>query len=166
MGRSEEHVSLFLAHRAALVDYATPIVGSRDGAEDVVQEAFFRAQAAAAAQSPLSYLHRIVRNLALDVLRRRKLEAVHQSEHEAPFWTRPQSIRTPEQQSVFDDEARKAQRALAELPEQTRVAVEMHRFGGHRLEEVAARLGVSIATAHRLVRAGLTHVARRMAEGD
>ena len=35
----------------------------------------------------------------------------------------------------------------------------MHRFGGHNLSTIAERLGVSVATAHRLVKAALMEVA-------
>src|SRR3546814_11129897 len=56
-----------------LLDYASKIVGDRSHAEDVVQEAYLRFDAATAERSigePLSYLFRIVRNLSLDLRRR------------------------------------------------------------------------------------------------
>ena len=43
--RSEEHSrkrNVYLRHRAELIDYATPIVGDRALAEDVVQDAWLR----------------------------------------------------------------------------------------------------------------------------
>nr|WP_269807513.1 sigma factor [Pseudomonas sp. NMI795_08] len=66
-----------MAHRPALVDYATPIVGCRARAEDVVQEAwlrFSRQPGDADIRHPASYLYRIVRNLALDQTRRTATE--------------------------------------------------------------------------------------------
>ncbi len=72
----------YVAYRAELVRYATPILGSREDAEDVVQEAFVRF-VPEAAQSPSrlkSYLYRIVRNLAFDARRRRRLESRGQND--------------------------------------------------------------------------------------
>src|SRR5688572_24884586 len=70
--------SLFIEHRGSLVDYATRIVGSRAQAEDLVQEAWLRFDEVARQRlldEPLSYLYRIVRNLALDGRRSQVREA-------------------------------------------------------------------------------------------
>jgi RNA polymerase sigma-70 factor (ECF subfamily) len=42
------------------------------------------------------------------------------------------------------------------------MALEMHRFGGCRLKEIADRLGVSVTTAHTLVAEGIAHCRRRL----
>ena len=42
---------------------------------------------------------------------------------------------------------------MAELPERTRVALEMHRFGGFKLREIAAHLGISVTVTHELIAA-------------
>ncbi|MDF2998713.1 MAG: polymerase subunit sigma-70 [Xanthobacteraceae bacterium] len=153
---------LYASHRAALVAYATPILGSREAAEDVVQDAFLKfapaAPAADGTERGLGYLYRIVRNLALDALKRRKVE-VRVQQDEPPFWVLPQELATPEQHAVLGEEVRVVARIMAELPMEVRIAVEMHRFGGHTLEEVAAHLGVSVATAHRHVRSALMRIA-------
>src|SRR5688500_16583857 len=64
--------SVYVAHRARLVDYAQRILHDHGHAEDVVQEAYLRLDAAACKRllgEPLRYLYRIVRNLALDTRR-------------------------------------------------------------------------------------------------
>jgi RNA polymerase sigma-70 factor (ECF subfamily) len=70
----DARLKLYLTHRAALIDYATPIVGCRARAEDVVQEAYIRFVPARVAdariEQPVAYLYRIVRNVALDWTRR------------------------------------------------------------------------------------------------
>lgn len=164
MQDDEPHLQLFLAHRAALIDYATPLVGDRMRAEDVVQEAFLRfgpavrAGGARAIEQPVGYLYRIVRNLALDWARRRPLEARHVS-GEGPHWLRPAVPRTPEQELAHRQELERVAALLAELPDATRLALEMHRFGGYTLQEIATRLGISVTGAHRLVRQALLHLA-------
>lgn len=54
---------IYLAHRTALINYATPILGSREDAEDIVQEAFvkFVPQNAVPTEASKSYLFRIPR---------------------------------------------------------------------------------------------------------
>src|SRR3546814_2152792 len=81
---SEQHsrkLNLYLRHRAELIDYATPIVGDRALAEDVVQDAWLRFSEAGSHDAktrlirpPVGYLYRIVRNLALATPRRQAAE--------------------------------------------------------------------------------------------
>jgi DNA-directed RNA polymerase specialized sigma24 family protein len=40
MKDGEARHGIYLAHRSALIDYATPILGSREAAEDIVQDAY------------------------------------------------------------------------------------------------------------------------------
>lgn len=153
----------YAAYRAELVRYATPIIGSREDAEDIVQEAFVRF-VPEAAQSPSrlkSYLYRIVRNLAFDTRRRRRLEARGHPD-DTPWWGLPQGHETPEQQALLCDHIRQVEAILATMPAQKRIALEMHRFGGYRIEEIARHLGVSTSGAHRLIQSGLAELLARM----
>lgn len=156
---------LYIAHRPALVRYATRIVGSREAAEDIVQDAFIRFSPAntqgASSRQTLAYLYRIVRNLCLDLIKRQKVE-MRERDTEPPFWSVPRALETPEETVLVSDEIRVVREVLDSLPEDVRIAVEMHRFGEHTLEEVAARLGISVATAYRHVRAALVQVALRL----
>ena len=158
---------LYATHRPALVRYATRILGSREAAEDIVQDAFIRFSPAnttgTAAGQTLAYLYRIVRNLCFDVIKRRKIE-MRERDAEPPFWSVPRAIETPEEQVRISQELRVIGEVLDGFPLDVRVAVEMHRFGGHTLEEVAAHLGVSVATAHRHIRAALVEIALRLGD--
>jgi RNA polymerase sigma-70 factor (ECF subfamily) len=170
MAQNDRKTQLFLLHRAALVDYATPIVGDRARAEDVVQEAFIRfapgtTRPEPTIEQPVAYLYRIVRNLAYDLTRRRALEQREQAAEPA-WWMLPSGGRTPEQESVHRQEVEQVRAVLAALPPDQRRAVELHRFGGFTLAEVADELGVSIATVHRLVRDALVRIAAELASED
>src|SRR3546814_1957938 len=58
---------IYLAHRGRLLDYASGLLGDRQHAEEVVQEAYLRLDAAAGRRpvvEPLPSLYRLVRNLA------------------------------------------------------------------------------------------------------
>ncbi len=52
--------------------------------------------------------------------------------------------------------------AMAELPERTRIAIELHRFGECTFKEIAAHLGISVGLAHALVIQGLEHCRARL----
>ncbi len=161
-GQMRQSDEAYLTHRAALVDYASRILGSREAAEDIVQEAFLRLAPARSddltPRQRLAYLYRIVRNLAFDMLRRRRIESRGQAE-DAPFWITPQPSETPEEALLLRDQARIAAETLATLPPDIRQALEMYRFGGQTLEAVASHLGISVATAHRHVRMAMVRIA-------
>ena len=157
-------LALYLAHRGALVNYASTIVGDRARAEDVVQEAWLRFGAAAEnrrLEEPVGFLYRIVRNLAVDGRRRLTREGrTVEADHDAVDV--PLDYPSPEAEAVAREELRLLRRAIAELPERTRVALEMRRFGGLKLREIAARLGVSVTVAHEIVAEGIAHCRRRV----
>lgn len=161
MSKRVDKLGLFQDHRATLVDYATPLVGCRDRAEDVVQDAwlrFARTNEGAVAQ-PVSYLYRIVRNLAVDWTRRQDREARHLQDQGA----RPAVTAVSAEQTVAGEQTLEcALHALDELNPQTRVVFELYRFEGLTLQQIADRFGISVAAAHRRVRAALVHVQQRL----
>lgn len=171
MQQDDDRLKLYLTHRSALVDYATPLMGgSRAQAEDVVQEAYFRfvpplagAAPTAGVDRPLAYLYRIVRNLAFDMLRRSGAEM--RRETQAMQLDAGLAAPAPDEEFQARDELRRAQAALAELPERTRRAFELHRFHDFTFQQVAETLGISVTSAHRLVRETVVHVTQRLMRG-
>ncbi len=165
---ADDKLELYLAHRAALLDYAAPIVGCRARAEDVVQEAwlrFSRQDEEAAIRHPASYLYRIVRNLALDLTRRYATEKAQPGGDEI-LAELPSSSASPEREVSGQNELDAISRALDELPERTRLAFEMNRLGGFTLQQVAAHLGVSTSLVHQLVHDALRHCMERLEVDD
>lgn len=158
---------LYVAHRARLVRYASRIVGSRSVAEDVVQEAYLRftVQAGGAEADPVlepvRYLYRIVRNLALDWLRRPRHPLASEIGDDLLTGVAAASP-TPEADTMWRQEVELMEQALASLPERTRMAFEMHRLGGYTLQAVADRLGISVTRAHQLVTDAMTRCAARL----
>ena len=163
---SSDTTSLFIEHRGSLVDYATRIVGSRTQAEDLVQEAWLRFDKVARQRlldEPLGYLYRIVRNLALD---RRRRQA-HESRYVSPaadvdIGQAAEDRPSPETEAGDRAELQAVLDAMAELPERTRLALELHHFEGCRLREIADRLSISVTLAHSLVTEAVEHLRRRM----
>lgn len=153
---------MFVSLRGDLVTYASAIVGCRSQAEDVVQDAYLRFNEATnkgIPQSPVSYLYRIVRNLAIDRIRgwKRESEAL-------PLVELDQAVtaHTPEDISLHRDELRHLTLALKSLDDRTRIAVIMHRVHGAKLREIADVLGISTSLAHGLVMKGMDTCRRHM----
>lgn len=159
MSDNASRLQLYLHHRAALINYAKAVVGELMLAEDVVQDAFLRfiEPTDQRLEQPVAYLYRIVRNLALDTRRRAGTESRQQQS--PPQWTRPGQTQSPEQQALQQEDVNRVAASFAGLPEQMRVAVEMHRLGEYTLQQIAAHLGISVSTAHRLVRDAVVRLA-------
>jgi RNA polymerase sigma-70 factor (ECF subfamily) len=166
MSTAPNTLAIFLTHRRGLIDYASRIVGDHARAEDVVQEAYLRFDTAATTNifdDPVRYLYRVVRNLALDGRRRQTREAAFVvapssdvAEHAVD--TRP----TPEAEAAGRSDIMALKAAIGELPERTRQALDLHRFQGKTLKQVAETMGVSVGTAHALIVDGLEHCRARL----
>ncbi|MDP2697547.1 sigma-70 family RNA polymerase sigma factor [Thalassospira sp.] len=167
MPGSPTPLALFVSHRAALVNYACRITGNWGQAEDLVQEAWLRFDAASDGrliEDATGYLYRIVRNLAFDSRRTMARESRMTSSADFDEIARisPDPAADPETVALYRDEYETAMAALAELPERTQIACEMHRFGGAKLREIAAFLGISVPLAHKLVAEGIDHCKQRL----
>lgn len=158
----DPQLQLYLAHRAALVEYASPIVGGRPQAEDVVQEAWLRfsGRRGEELQQPVGYLYRIVRNLALDLARRLGCEQPH--DDPGILDQLVDESASPESRASDQAALQAIATALAELPERTQAAFRMHRLGGLSLQQIAHTLGISVGLAHQLVHQALRHCAQRL----
>ncbi|WP_420723701.1 sigma-70 family RNA polymerase sigma factor [Hwanghaeella sp. LZ110] len=168
MTNNSNALALFATHQRALVDYASSITGNRAQSEDIVQEAWLRfdeAHKGRFLEDPKGYLYRIVRNLAIDghrcLTRERRLIAEDGFEQAAE--TSPDGMPTPEIIALYRDEIRCVMVAMVELPERTRIAFEMHRFGGATLKEIATYLNISVSLAQTLVVDGAEHCKQRLA---
>lgn len=170
---NDKALSLYLSHRSELVNYASSIVGDRTQAEDVVQEAWLRfsfASDKARPESvriaqPVAYLFRIVRNLALDLSRRRTCEAPHPA-GDLALEDLPADMAGPEREVVGRDQLQVVAAALAELPERTRRAFDLHRFGDKTFAEIGRTLGISQGRAHALVQEAVAHCAAALMGSD
>lgn len=159
----------YLKHRAALIDYAAPIVGDRHQAEDVVQEAWLRIADSSVHQrgpiaQPASYLYRVVRNLAIDLSRRMAPE-VRGEDAEMILALAPERAADPETRAIERNELDMVLAAIEELPERTRTAFHMHRFQNATYAAIGAALGISQARAHNLVAEAVAHCMRRVMDG-
>lgn len=145
---------MYLRHRRSLINYAAPLLGSKEEAEDIVQDAYLRFVRETADEQlpPKTYLFRIVRNLSFNRRSRRKLENKVAESLDIPWWALPQPVETPEGEFLMSEAADRVARAFDALPERMRKAFELYRFKERTLKEIAEEMRISIPTVHRLVR--------------
>jgi RNA polymerase sigma-70 factor (ECF subfamily) len=164
--RDRALLAIYSAHRNALTSYANGILGDRGHAEDIVQEAWLKFDAAAGSRpvdQPVGYLYRIVRNLALDGRRKLLREQRYLSlgvdrQAEEVAEDRP----TPEVEAAGRDDVRAMREVMDALPEKMRIALEMHRIGDCTVKDIADYLGISVGSAHALVIKGLEQCRARL----
>jgi RNA polymerase sigma factor (sigma-70 family) len=155
---------LYRSHRRVLIDAVQGVLSCRARAEDVVQDVFLKLYESgeqAHIEEPLRYLFRMVRNLAIDRLRRLMLEGRYRADDdlldELPS---PQS--GPEQRAIGQSEWQRLLQALDELPARTRTVFTMSQLEGYSQREVASHLGASPTLVHFLLHGAVQHCRTRL----
>lgn len=169
MAPTESSLTVYIAHRDQLLNYANRFLQDRAIAEDVVQEAWLRLSAKDGQGDeithPLSYLYSIVRNLALDWVRRGPREVPEAPD--SPTWRAlPAQVPTAEDVVLQRDEVRALMEAISELPERTQTAFRLYKLEERSLQDVADVLNVSVGRAHQIVREAMLHATRRLFGDD
>jgi RNA polymerase sigma-70 factor (ECF subfamily) len=153
--------TLYRLTAAHLLGLAAGILGRRDRAEDVLQEAFvnvwhgasgYRADLA----SPMTWLINIVRNKAIDKLRVGKAERAATVELDDEAMNLPDAAeRQP--QALMDASLQRAHidTCMAELSAAQRQAIALAYYQGLVHTEIAAVLGAPLGTVKAWVRRGL-----------
>jgi len=136
------------------------ILGRWDMADDVAQEAFLRIYRGASRYQPTAafptWLHRIVVNLCLDALKRRRAVAYDALES-VPESPRPDPL-------IQQERVRAVQRELARLPERQRIAVVLHRFEGLAHKDIAEVTGWSESAVESLLVRAYARLRERLQE--
>ena len=146
-------------HATAAFSLAWRMTGTRNVAEDVVQEAFLSLWRSGARYdrtrgSVRTWVLGIVHNRAIDALRRSMVHDRRRASDEG-IEERLESGERTDVEAARRDEAREVRSALAALPaEQSRV-IELAYFGGFSQSEIAAMLDTPIGTVKGRMRLGL-----------
>jgi len=156
---SYDHASVdlcaeFIACRSQLRDAATRILGCRQRAEDVIQDAYFKIADVAAAsdiRQPVAFIFQVVRNLAIDRHRRMSMESFFFVDEEEGMQICSGGA-TPESSTISRQTLTQVVLALSALPARTRRAFELHRLDGRTQREVAEELGVSTTLVNFMIR--------------
>ena len=146
---------LVLTHQNRVFILCVHMVGNREEAEDLAQEAFFKAWRSLGGfhgeSSFATWMHRLTTNLCLDHLRkqtRRQTVAVTVSlDDEETAFTEPADPGSDPQQELERKERQRAvEKALKELPEHHRRALIMREVSGLSYQEIADALELDLGT--------------------
>jgi RNA polymerase sigma-70 factor (ECF subfamily) len=145
--------ALYDATSVRLFGVALTILRRHEAAEDVLQEAYVRVWLQARRYdpergAPLPWLSRIVRNLAIDQLRRERSKTEDIDDH-------ADSLSEPAQPVA---ERLDLSRGLARLGADQRHALTLAFVHGYTHEELVARLGLPLGTAKSRLRRGLAEM--------
>lgn len=146
---------LFSESHRALRRYVRGLVGSREKAEDIVQEAFLRTyQNRKNVATPRAFLFSAAKNLAIDARRHERI-AKTDSVGDLDASGVVSSGATPEAQALADERSRLLRQAIEQLPPQCRTVFVLKVFHACSYQEISARLGISVKTVEKHVGRGL-----------
>jgi RNA polymerase sigma-70 factor, ECF subfamily len=156
-------------HGGAAYSLAHRIVGSQAFAEDVVQEAFLSIWRSEAGYdrtrgSVRAWALGIVRNRAIDALRREASRGALDRDDEATLERRAAPERTDEE-ALRRETARVLRGAIEGLPSDQSKVIELAYYGGFSHSEIAEMLGMPLGTVKGRMRLGLEKIRARLAEG-
>lgn len=159
LGDQQAFSSLYQASSAKLFGVAVRITRRRDWAEEVLQESFVKiwhhaGNYDASKSAPMTWMTAIVRNRALDWLRRPR-EVQASDEVEAFLANVPDEGPGPEQLAVLAAQAEKLHECMEQLGADQRRSITLAFFHGLSHGELADKMGKPLGTVKTWVRRGL-----------
>jgi len=160
-------VRLYEQHRSELLRFLSARTGDPAEAEDIVQELWFRVQAADSGPvaNGRAYLFRMAHNLVLDRLRERRRRQQRDGSwiFQAGAGTTADGEqidpgRSAESELMAGEELKRLSAAIEQLPAGAKRAFCMHKLEGLSHSEVAARLGISRSGVEKHVAVAMQHL--------
>jgi RNA polymerase sigma-70 factor, ECF subfamily len=169
-GDTDAFAVVYDRHCAIAFSLAYRMVGRREAAETVVQEAFLSLWRAAGRYDPgraalRTFLLGIVHHRAVDVLRR---ASVHEGRETGDDGLADRLV-APERtdaEVVRRDDAARVRGALRTLPDDQQRVIELAYFGGFSQSEIADLLGAPLGTVKGRMRLGLEKLRASLDEGS
>ena len=170
-GDTSAFADLVRSHQGSLLRYAGGLLGAGGGVEDVVQEAFIRlSQSPPQLPEPLltepegarrqlsAWLHKVTRNLCMDVLRSETRRRVREQEAAAT------EAGSGGLERVEEEDTRAAvQRSLQDLPEDQREVLVLRLLGEKSYREISEITGRKVGTVGWLLSMGLRSLSEELA---
>jgi len=160
---------IYERHASAAFSLAYRIVGTRNGAEDVSQEAFLSiwrsgARYEQARGSVRTWVLGIVHHRAIDHLRRAGVHARRRADDEG-LEERFEAAERTDAEVARREEARIVRSAIDTLPAEQVQVIELAYFGGFTHTEIAGLLDAPVGTVKGRMRLGLQKLAQQLGRG-
>ncbi|SFT59769.1 RNA polymerase sigma-70 factor, ECF subfamily [Mesorhizobium sp. YR577] len=143
----DDLISVYLRQWKSLRNFLSRRTGSRDLADDAMQETWLRLSAmkdgTAAVHDRQAFILRVAGNIAIDLQRKERRHTARSISDEGLLLAIPDSYPSPEVFAVDRDQLRQLVLALSTLAPNPRNALLMSRCDGLPHAEIAIRLGVS-----------------------
>jgi RNA polymerase sigma factor (sigma-70 family) len=163
-------MAIYLAKRSVIARFLSARLGSKDDAEDVLQELYLKLNRIDSSQEvhdPAAYLFRMALNLAHDFRRERSRARVRDNAWVGARYLMAGSelvANIPSAESGYHAKQRLAaiREVIDELSPQCRRVFFLHKFEGLSHKEIAQRLGISQSTVEKHMNSALKHLIRRI----
>jgi RNA polymerase sigma-70 factor (ECF subfamily) len=165
-GGTDEFVSrLSRAYGAQLHRFLERMLGRKDLAEDVAQEAFlklYRLSRPGEVHSPRALLFSVATNLALDRIRQTRAEAAATSGAAAEMNEVPDESPRPERRVLLDEAMQRLTRIIEELQPSLRQVFVMRYVTQMPRQEIADKLHITVGAVEQRLTRALTHCRERL----
>jgi RNA polymerase sigma-70 factor (ECF subfamily) len=169
-GDAQAFETLYRRHRGGLMRFLQRGLGRRETAEECFQEVWSRVIAARDRYRPdarfATWLYQIAHNLLIDQYRRQRPEfgadSLPEPDGELENPIAPAAALSPEDQLSEFQQARRLQQALAELPDEQRIALQLRLEQELSLEEIGVITGAGRETVKSRLRYALDKLKERL----
>ncbi|NQY23476.1 MAG: RNA polymerase sigma factor [Campylobacteraceae bacterium] len=136
-----------LSYYKELIYYVQRMVGDKDNAKDVVQEAYFRMlKVNQDINNERAYLYKLSRNIVIDQARKHKITA--QTVYEEEQHTIPHE-QQPDELAYKSNQHKVLMEIVLSLPTKNQQAFILHVIDGFSRKEISIKMGISIAAVEK-----------------
>ena len=165
-GNTAEFVSrLTRAHGAQLLRYLERMLGRKDAAEDVAQEAYlklYRLSRPNEVHSPRALLFDVATKLAIDRLKQARTEAAAK-DAEAEMNEVPDEAPRPDRRALLDEAMQRLTHIIEELQSSLRQVFVRRYVTQMPRQEIADKLHITVGAVEQRLTRALTHCRQRLA---
>jgi RNA polymerase sigma factor (sigma-70 family) len=165
-GNTADFVSrLSRAHGPQLLRYLERMLGRKDAAEDVAQEAYlklYRLSRPNEVNSPRALLFDVATKLAIDRLRQARAEAAAK-DAEAEMNDVPDEAPRPDRRALLDEAMQRLTHIIEELQPSLRQVFVMRYVTQMPRQEIADKLHITVGAVEQRLTRALTHCRQRLA---
>lgn len=150
---------LFQKHAHEIQQFLQKRGHGPDVAADLTQDTFLRILSSAPQKddNPRAWLHRVARNLSVDLYRRQQIVTIEEMPEEE-FYAIADPLSGPERTFGARQDLQILNDALHELPLQTQQAFRLYRLGEMTINDVAEELDISISHCWKLIQRAYLHL--------